>query len=129
MRVPEERRVTKNFQHPLLKSPRFITDDTAGTKGAFLLGKPGFPQSKYFFCAVDVVNGWEMVAITIPSEKRKPTLQEMEYVRTFFWDPTDIVILLSMGQRQIIHERPFTAYLWKKVDNKVVLPDFAYTEK
>jgi hypothetical protein len=51
-----------------------------------------------------------------------PTWKEMDYVKSLFWDDTDIVVQLHVNGPEKVNRHDYTLHLWRPTDWEVKLP-------
>src|SRR5690349_6482303 len=54
--------------------------------GMFILPNPRTGKGMFLLCKASGGEGWEHVSISIPSEDRCPTWEEMCFVKDLFWN-------------------------------------------
>jgi hypothetical protein len=64
--------------------------------------------------------GWEHVSVS--TERRCPTWDEMCFVKSLFWDEEDAVVQFHPPKRAYINYHPFTLHLWRKVGAEFEMP-------
>jgi hypothetical protein len=93
-----------------------------GDNGIFMLPRQG--KKGKFFTAI-ATNGmqWEHVSITISTENRCPTWEEMCYIKSVFWDDEETVMQLHPPKSQWVNNHPYCLHLWKPLKVEIPLPD------
>lgn len=56
--------------------------------------------------------GWDHVSVSLPS--RCPTWEEMQYIKTLFWDDEDCVVQFHPPKSEYVNNHPYCLHLWKK---------------
>lgn len=64
--------------------------------------------------------GWEHVSVS--TESRCPTWEEMCYAKSLFWDAEDTVMQLHPPQSDWVNNHPYCLHLWRPVDVDLPLP-------
>lgn len=90
--------------------------------GIFRLPRQG-KSGKFFTVIASNGMGWEHVSVTIPTEKRCPTWEEMCYIKGVFWDDQDAVMQLHPPRSQWVNNHPHCLHLWKPIGVEIPLPD------
>src|SRR5687768_535146 len=96
-RIPESNRLTektaKGLNYISKDMVRLVSDATSANDGFFTFPMIGKKMSHYFLVRATYAEGWRMVAINIPSEGRSPTWEEMNYIKSHFFEADDIVAM------------------------------------
>ena len=103
-KVPNEIRVRGN-------GPPGSTDN-CGNNGAFQL-------NHLWIIASDGL-GWEHVSVS--TEDRTPTWDEMCRVKKLFWDPEDCVIQFHPPKAEYVNKHPHCLHLWREIGVKYDTP-------
>lgn len=90
-------------------------ENAIGNNGYFLFPKTEGSKGKFFVVKALQKDGWNCIAVYVPSERRAPRYEEMFYLRRQFWGEDDVVFSF------MTHESPFVAapgwvHLWQPVD-------------
>lgn len=127
-KVPEQYRITeavagriqKMFpgQIPEKLLANWITGEEVGPRGFFILPNPRTMKGMYILIQADNLQGWEHISIAIPSENRWPTIEELNWIREFFWD-TDERLVQFHGK---LKKNEFCIHLWKPIDQELPVP-------
>jgi hypothetical protein len=122
---PEQYRITEELaaQSRTLDLSRFVSDESYGNNGAFFIPRMGKQYGHYFFAMISNGEGWEHVSVTIPTEKRTPTWEEMCYIKNLFWDETEAVVQFHPPKSDYVNNHPYCLHLWKPVSVMFPLPD------
>jgi hypothetical protein len=132
MKVPEIYRITEKNAERFSRIPnmkgiaRFISDESYGTCGGFVIPRNGFPKGAFFFCIASDGDGqidWEHVSVSIPSEKRTPTWEEMCYIKSLFWNDDEPVMQLHPAKSEYINNHDYCLHLWRPIVQQIPLPD------
>lgn len=101
--------------HPVLKSMG------KGRNGFFLISRLTHKGTTCFTIQSSDGNLWEHVSVSIPGLKRLPTWEEMDWIKTLFWDDDETVIQFhpKKSEHRSIAE---VLHLWKKCDHEYELP-------
>lgn len=62
---------------------------------------------------------WEHVSVSLAT--RCPTWEEMALVKSWFWEPEELVIQLHPRESQYVNQHPYCLHLWRPVG--VELPE------
>lgn len=117
-RVPNQYRVRT---HPLLGS-----DDSIGSRGAFLLPHP-IESGVHLFCMADEgtvddedrplppEHQWEHVSVSVRvgSATRMPTWGEMCFIKEQFWEREDCVLQFHPPRSEYVNAHPHVLHLWR----------------
>lgn len=102
-----------------------ITDETFGANGFFMLPRSHNPRGLYYLCIVSdgELTGWEHVSVTIPSENRCCTWEEMCYLKEMFWSDDAYVIQFHPAKKDYVNNHFYCLHLWRPVNEKLPIPD------
>jgi hypothetical protein len=99
------------------------SNESDGFNGAFMiLGPHGLPL-KIVSSTADaaaVTQGWDHVSVS--TQYRTPTWEEMCYVKSLFWEDETIVIQLHPPRSQWINNHPHCLHLWRDTRGLQRLP-------
>lgn len=91
--------------------------------GMFILPNAKTKKGLFILCKASGGEGWEHVSISIPSENRCPTWEEMCFVKDLFWnDPDDVVIQFHPAKKDYISQHDYCLHLWRKVGTNFETP-------
>lgn len=125
-KVPEQHRITKdvadrmkNFfavSEKVVNSWVYMNTQVGDEQtGMFILPNSRTGKGMYILCKASGGEGWEHVSISIPSEQRCPTWEEMCFVKQLFWnDPEDVVIQYHPAKKDYISMHNYCLHLWRK---------------
>lgn len=65
-------------------------------------------------------HGWEHVSVSVVD--RCPTWEEMQFIKTAFWDDEEVVIQFHPRQSQYVNAHPYVLHLWKPDGTQVPEP-------
>lgn len=65
-------------------------------------------------------DGWEHVSIS--TQKRCPTWEEMCRVKSWFWDDEDCVMQLHPPKSEWISMHPYCLHLWRPIEKDIPRP-------
>jgi hypothetical protein len=86
--------------------------------GAFAISKG---KTTLFIIADDgKTSGWEHVSVS--TDGRCPTWEEMAYVKSLFWDPEECVIEYHPPRSQYVNRHPYCLHMWRKIGFEIPLP-------
>ncbi len=65
----------------------------ANTKGGgyFFFPRVGKKEGAFFLVRAAIVDGWRHIAVSIPTEGRPVTREEIFYIKSMFWSDEEIV--------------------------------------
>mgnify|MGYP003989215149 FL=1 len=102
-----------------------------GNEGAFLiLG----PLGRHLACIAtldknDTGEKWEHISITLPVRPgQTPTWAEMDYAKSVFWDPQDIVIQFHPPESTKVNLHEGCLHLWRPLHCPIPLPQYGMVE-
>lgn len=75
-----------------------------------------------FFVVASNGMGWDHVSVSLTTEKRTPTWEEMCYIKTLFFEPEEAVIQFHPPASQHVNNHPFCLHLWRCQDVAFPLP-------
>lgn len=106
---------------------RFGTTEAVGFNGAFLLprrvAKAIFQnKGRYYQCLISDGMGWAHVSVSIPSDRRCPTWEEMCYIKSVFFEDTDCVVQYHPSKDQYVNNHPYCLHLWQSLDVQFPTP-------
>jgi hypothetical protein len=82
----------------------------------------GKGKVELFVIASDGVNtGWEHVSVSVKNFKRLPTWEEMAYIKSIFWKPTEVVVEYHPKEEDYINNHD-VLHLWRKVGQDFETP-------
>lgn len=106
----------------MLKFPeKFREGGKVNENGYFLLPRQG-KSGKYYTVIASNGEGWEHVSVSIATEKRTPTWEEMCYIKSMFWDDEDPVMQLHPPRSQWVSNHPYCLHLWRPLRTDIPLP-------
>lgn len=112
MRIPEIYRITKHNQHHMFDTTHLISKPNPD-EGAFLLPKQGKKDGKYFLCIVSSGMGWDHVSVSIPTERRTPTWEEMCYIKHVFFKDDEVVVQYHPAKSDYVNNHEYCLHLWR----------------
>ncbi|GAB7221349.1 hypothetical protein VoSk93_05600 [Vibrio owensii] len=74
-----------------------------------------------FFCVASEREGWEHVSVSLSDLSRLPTHNEMEQIKTLFWDDECYVIEFYPPSSEFVNDEP-VLHLWHPVDSTLPMP-------
>lgn len=93
------------------------SDTSDGYNGIFFLTHPS--GVKLTVAASDQL-GWEHVSVSLPF--RCPTWDEMQWVKTKFWNDEEAVIQIHPPRSLYVNRHPYCLHLWKPIGHSIPLP-------
>jgi len=133
MKVPEQYRVTnevankmKNFfnVNPVIVNS-WVTKPNCGKFGVFILPNPRTMKGMFILCRASDAMGWDHVSVSIPTENRCPTWEEMCFVKSLFWDEEDVVVQFHPAKKDYVNNHEFCLHLWKSQNIEIKTPPSA----
>lgn len=129
-KVPEKYRITQEvgdrLQFIYNVDPRnvahWISDSKVGPQGFFMLPNPRTMKGLFMLCMASNGMQWEHVSVSIPTEKRTPTWQEMCFVKSLFWDDDDTVVQFHPPKKEYVNAHEFCLHLWKPIETIIQTP-------
>lgn len=64
--------------------------------------------------------GWEHVSVS--TQSRCPTWEEMSMLKDMFWDDSETVVQYHPKKSEYVNNFPYCLHLWKKNDTEYELP-------
>lgn len=68
--------------------------------------------------------GWEHVSVS--TEGRCPTWDEMCFVKDLFWLPEETVVQYHPPQSEYVNHHPYCLHLWRPMEGEVILPPMSH---
>lgn len=100
-----------------------VSDPSRGDEGYFFLPNIKTGKGLYMLCLASNGMGWEHVSVSIPTDRRCPTWEEMCFVKDQFWnDPDDVVIQYHPAKKDYVNNHEFCLHLWRKKDTNFETP-------
>jgi len=98
------------------------SDESAGLNGAFEAPGPGGWTLRIIANTADRPDavGWEHVSVS--TESRCPTWDEMCFVKNLFWEPNECVVQFHPPASDYVNCHPFCLHMWRSVRFKFALP-------
>lgn len=113
--VPEKHRIIKG---------KLASDSSIGNNGAFSIFAKRFPVNLHITASDK--NGFEHVTVAVSDKRKKgnqsPTWEEMQYVKTIFWDDFDTVIQYHPWKNDYINGQKNRLHLWRIIDKPIAVP-------
>lgn len=122
-KIPEDRRLTtataKRYEFISKQILELISFENNKEDGYFFLPKVNATGNKlkggFFLCRATVVEGWRVVAVNIPHEGRSATWEELDWVKSWFWDKGDSVIAILPPNNTYVGGNRYWVHLWQPV--------------
>lgn len=129
-KVPEQNRITMDVAGKLKKIyniddrnlAMWISTAEVGPQGFFILPNPKTMKGYFILCLASNGMDWEHVSVSIPTESRCPTWEEMCFVKSQFWDDTDCVVQFHPPSSQYVNNHEFCLHLWKPTNKEIETP-------
>ena len=93
------------------------------TEGIFYIPLQQTAKGRFFACIASSGLGWEHVSVSIPSEKRTPTWEEMCYIKSLFWDDEDAVVQFHPPKSDYVNLHQYCLHLWRPTTHQVIVPN------
>lgn len=128
-KVPEQHRITKEIYEQLqrvwmTRSPGIESSfDLKGNNGFFILPNPKTMKGRLLMVLATDGEGWDHVSVSIPTERRCPTWEEMCFVKDQFWSEEDTVVQFHPPHSQYVNNHEFCLHLWRKQNFEQPLPN------
>jgi hypothetical protein len=103
-----------------LRSGRFASD-TGDLHGLFHIMGPNGLILRIVSSGHDSEFKWEHVSVS--TEVRCPTWDEMCIVKESFWDDEEVVMQLHPAKRDYVNHHPHCLHLWKPLGQDIPQPD------
>jgi len=112
-----------SLQANRVRSGNYGSDESFGLAGAFrllpptgglLLAMSSGPKSR----ANDT--GWEHVSVS--SEHRPPTWDEMSWVKDLFWEKHECVVQFHPPESEYVNYHPYCLHLWRAIEMSFPMP-------
>lgn len=103
----------RHLERYRIKIHQFQYDSETGDHfGAFVIprGKTGV-SLRVIASSPDEEVQWEHVSVSL--ENRCPTWEEMSFIKSLFWDPTETVIQFHVPDAEHINFHKFCLHLWR----------------
>lgn len=113
--MPERCRITMQNYERLKIRKEATSDESYGANGVFYLPRMGKVLGAYFFCIVSSCSGWEHLSVTIPSEKRCPTWDEMCHIKKLFWNDDECAVQYHPAETEYVNNHKYCLHLWKPI--------------
>ena len=107
--VPNKYRVRKG---------QAASSDDYGNNGAFFIKSLKLNRPLYVIASDGL--GWEHVSVSLPD--RCPHWDEMCFVKSLFWDPSDLVVQFHPPADLYVNNHPHTLHLWRKAGDNDWVP-------
>lgn len=118
---PDKYRVTPNHSLAHRYPTQYLTNNGDNQQGCFNIPRKGRTGS-YFFCVVSTGMGWEHVSVSIPSEMRCPTWEEMCYIKDIFWEKDQVVVQFHPAEKDYVNRHEHCLHLWRPTDQTFPVP-------
>ena len=74
-----------------------------------------FVGGKAFYCLVSNGGGWEHVSVSMKSQKRCPTWEEMCRIKEIFFAPEECVVEYHPAKNDYVNRHEYCLHLWRPV--------------
>lgn len=92
--------------------------------GAFYIESPKSGRAPLRCIVDDGTNpefpGWEHVSVSL--ENRTPSWDEMQFIKTLFWDDEETVLQFHPKKSKYKNQHPYVLHLWRQVGINHPLP-------
>ena len=103
-----------------LTTGRYASPRDAGPWGAFFIRAPSGIRLKIIASEGLPDMPWEHVSVS--TEKRAPSWEEMCFVKGLFWEPEECVMQLHPPESEYVNNHPHCLHLWKPVGIEIPTP-------
>jgi hypothetical protein len=93
-----------------------------GEDGMFQLPRAGKTGRFYNVIASSGLD-WDHVSVSIPTERRCPTWEEMCYIKSHFWEDEEAVMQLHPPKSEWVNNHPYCLHLWRPQKKEIPIPD------
>lgn len=134
-RTPEAQRITevnaKKWAYISKSIIQLATEALNDNDGYFFLPPIDKKEGAKFLCrSTKTVDGWRLVGLNIPAYGGCPTWEEQVWIKSFFFDKDDVVMMFH-GKQKYIGNNTYWLHFWypENVDPKVyrtLLPQDIY---
>lgn len=133
-KIPNQYRITEEIAGKIQKIDKTIDNRLLAMwinqqhedAGFFMLPNPKNMKGIYILCMASGGSGeglgWDHVSVSIPTENRCPTWEEMCFVKSLFWDGEDTVIQFHPPESEYVNNHKFCLHLWKPVGEQIKTP-------
>jgi len=94
--------------------------DTGDPYGAFIILGPSQETRLKIIVDDGAETRWEHVSVS--TEKRTPTWDEMCFVKKLFWTPEECVVQFHPPESRYVNAHPFCLHLWRHLDQQFPAP-------
>ena len=96
----------------------FASHPDWGPNGAFMI-----PFNKITLQVIASNGGdWEHVSVSPATLARTPTWEEMDYIKSLFWDAQEAVMQLHPPRSRWINNHPYVLHLWRPIGIEIPAP-------
>lgn len=86
-----------------------------------------FVNGRSFLCIASCGGGWDHVSVSMCSQKRCPTWDEMCAIKDMFFDPEECVVEYHPPKSRYINNHPFCLHLWRpNGGQEIPMPPMAF---
>lgn len=119
----------ERYRHCPPHAPEMKTAAADGMNGVFLIPIKN-DKKQVLYCLFAIVSDgrndpeypWEHVSVTVASQRRTPTWEEMCMIKDLFWEDDECVMQLHPSKADWISQHPFCLHLWRPLDLAIPLP-------
>ena len=90
-----------------------------GNNGCFVIPYPKSAKNLTVICSDG--GGWDHVSVS--TQSRCPTWEEMCYIKDLFFDEEEVVMQLHPAKSRYKNCHPFCLHLWRPQKENIPLPD------
>lgn len=113
-KVPEQYRVTGG---------RWASTKEDGNNGAFIIpARSHGRQARPFTLHVVASDGMSWEHVSVSTNVRCPTWEEMCFVKSLFWDDDDCVVQFHPSRAEYINMHPHCLHMWRPCDGNMQIP-------
>lgn len=94
-----------------------------GGGGAFAIPRIGKKTGEYYMVLATTGLGWDHVSVSIPSERRCPTWEEMCYIKDLFFEPEECAVQYHPSKKDYVNNHPYCLHIWRCQSIEIPKPD------
>jgi len=106
-----------------VRGGRMGSDETFGPNGMFMFRRERGHKTELKVISSDG-GGWEHVSVS--TETRCPTWEEMDFIKGMFWDDDECVMQLHPPRSEWVNNHQYCLHLWKPIGDDIPRPPSEY---
>ena len=107
----------KQIEKYRIREGKLASDASFGNNGAFMVNPT---KSQELGIIVSDGEGWDHVSVS--TQARCPTWQEMCWVKDLFFSSSEVVIQYHSAKRDYVNNHPYCLHLWKPHGLEIPIP-------